>query len=139
MAREQKKDEKAKNKNMQAVKSSGSEIETMLGKALWRRGLRYRKNDRTVFGKPDFTLKKHKIAIFADSEFWHGKDWELRKHDHKSNVDFWHKKIQRNVERDAEVTEYLKKASWTVIRFWGKDIKKNLDECVETVVQLIKA
>jgi DNA mismatch endonuclease Vsr len=130
--------EPIKNKNMQAVKSSGSQIETMLGKSLWQKGLRYRKNDRTVFGKPDFTLKKYKIAIFADSEFWHGKDWDTRKHDHKSNIDFWHKKIERNIERDKEVNEALAAAGWTVIRFWGKDIKKNLEQCVEIVVKEVE-
>ena len=124
----------AKNKNMQAVKSSGSQIETMLGKALWQNGFRYRKNDKTVFGKPDFTLKKNKIAIFADSEFWHGKNWDDRKHDHKSNVEFWHKKIERNIERDKEVNERSPEG-WTVIRFWGKDIKKNLEQCVEKVIK----
>ena len=65
--------------NMQAVKSKGSKIEVMLGKALWAKGLRYRKNDKSVFGKPDFTIKKYKIAVFCDSEFWHGKDWEIKK------------------------------------------------------------
>ncbi len=130
-------DKPIKNKNMQAVKSSGSQIETMLGKALWLEGLRYRKNDRTVFGKPDFTLKKYKIAVFADSEFWHGKDWEVRKLEHKSNVEFWHKKIERNMERDREVNERLKQEGWSVIRFWGKHIKKNLAECVEKVVSAV--
>lgn len=132
-------DKTVKNKNMQAVKSSGSQIETILGKALWRQGLRYRKNDKTVFGKPDFTLKKYKIAIFADSEFWHGKNWEARKHDHKSNVEFWHKKIERNIERDREVNERLKQEGWTVIRFWGKDIKKNTDECVNKIIDIIQS
>ncbi len=66
-------------KNMQAVKSKGSKIETLLGKEMWKKGLRYRKNDKSVFGKPDFTLKKYKIAVFCDSEFWHGKDWEVKK------------------------------------------------------------
>jgi DNA mismatch endonuclease Vsr len=66
-------------KNMQAIKSSGSKIETSLAKALHAQGLRYRKNDSTVFGKPDITFKKYKLAIFVDSEFWHGKDWEVRK------------------------------------------------------------
>lgn len=128
-----------KNKNMQAVKSSGSQIETMLGKALWKNGLRYRKNDKSVFGKPDFTLKKHKIAIFADSEFWHGKDWDTRKHDHKSNVEFWHRKIERNMERDREVNEKLKQEGWTVIRFWGKEIKKNLDACVKRIIETVNS
>lgn len=54
---------------MQAVRSKGSKIETAFAKTLWARGLRYRKNDKTVFGKPDLTFKKRKIAIFIDSEF----------------------------------------------------------------------
>lgn len=130
-------DKTVKNKNMQAVKSSGSQIERTLGKALWREGLRYRKNDKTVFGKPDFTIKKYKIAVFADSEFWHGRDWNVRKHEHKSNIDFWQKKIERNIERDLEVNEKLYKDGWIVVRFWGKDIKKNLGECVTKVINAV--
>lgn len=61
---------------MQAVKASGSKIEIILDKALFARGYRYRKNNPKVFGKPDFTFGKYKIAIFVDGEFWHGKDWQ---------------------------------------------------------------
>jgi DNA mismatch endonuclease Vsr len=70
-------------KNMQAVKSKGSKIETLLAKELWKKGYRYRKNDKTVYGKPDLTFKKYKIAVFVDSEFWHGKNWKERKNDKK--------------------------------------------------------
>ncbi len=62
-----------RSRNMQAVKSKGSKIETALAKELWSMGYRYRKNDKTVFGKPDLTFKKYKLAVFVDSEFWHGK------------------------------------------------------------------
>jgi len=126
-------------KNMQAVKSKGSKIETMLGKEIWKKGLRYRKNNKSVFGKPDFTFKKYKIAVFCDSEFWHGKEWETRKHEHKSNVDFWYKKIERNIERDVEVNKQLKAEGWEVLRFWGKEIEKNLFLCVKKVEQAINA
>lgn len=117
-------------KNMQAVKATGSKIETAFAKALFARGYRYRKNDRTVFGKPDLTFKKIKLAIFIDSEFWHGKDWDKHKHDHKSNKDFWHKKIERNIQRDKEVNSQLKKDGWKVLRFWGKQVQKSLDICI---------
>lgn len=123
--------------NMQAVKNKDSKIELMLGKALWRKGFRYRKNDTSVFGKPDFTFKKYKIAVFCDSEFWHGKNWEERKYDHKTNIEFWHKKIERNIERDKEVNEELNNQGWIIIRFWGQDIKKNLLLCVEKVENAI--
>lgn len=120
-------------KNMQAVKYKGSKIEIMLAKEMWKRGLRYRKNDKSVFGKPDLTLKKYKLAIFVDSEFWHGKDWEARKYDHKSNLEFWLSKIERNIVRDKEVNDKLIADGWKVLRFWGKDITKKLDECINKI------
>lgn len=124
-------------KNMQAVKSKDSKIETLLSKALWAKGYRYRKNDKTVFGKPDLTFKKFKIAIFVDGEFWHGKDWEIRKNDHKSNQEFWLKKIERNILRDKEVNERLLKEKWKVLRFWGKEIEKNLQYCLTKIEETI--
>ncbi|NTW33766.1 MAG: DNA mismatch endonuclease Vsr [Bacteroidetes bacterium] len=124
-------------KNMQAVKSKGSKIESALAKGLWALGLRYRKNDKTVYGKPDLTFKKHKIAIFVDGEFWHGKDWQSKKHDHKSNHDFWFAKIERNIERDREVNEKLLKDGWKVLRFWGKEIEKKLELCIKKIEKAI--
>lgn len=118
---------------MQAVKATGSKIETALSKELFKRGYRYRKNNRKVFGKPDLTFAKLKIAVFVDSEFWHGKDWEIRKHDHKSNQDFWHAKIEQNIKRDLQVNTELKKQGWTILRFWGKDIQSNLLNCIATI------
>ena len=120
-------------KNMAAVKNKNSQIELLLGKALWAKGIRYRKNNKSIFGKPDFTIKKYKLAIFCDGEFWHGKDWELRKNDHKSNKEFWIKKIERNIERDKEVNIYLQGQGWKVLRFWGNDIKKNLYFCIQRI------
>lgn len=129
--------EEQRRKNMQAVKATGSKIEVALAKELWRLGYRYRKNDKTVFGKPDLTMKRYKLAIFVDSEFWHGKDWNSRKRDHKSNQDFWIKKIERNIERDKEVNERLLKEGWTVLRFWGKEITKNLRNCTDKIIKTI--
>lgn len=117
-------------RNMQAVKNKGSKIEQSLAKGLWALGFRYRKNDRSVFGAPDLTFRKLKIAIFVDGEFWHGKDWETRKHDHRSNQEFWHLKIERNINRDQEVNKKLLDEGWIVLRFWGNDIKKDLETCL---------
>src|SRR5690606_35376578 len=92
-----------RSKNMKAIKSKGTKIEVLFGKALWAGSVRYRKNDKKVFGKPDFTVKKYKLAVFCDSEFWHGKDWETQKYRIKTNSEFWIKKIERNMERDRKV------------------------------------
>lgn len=121
-----------RSKNMRAIKSTATKVEIILGKALWNLGYRYRKNNKTVFGKPDFTFKKLKIAIFIDSEFFHGKDWESRKKP-QTNAEFWIKKIERNMQRDIEVTAYLESQNWKVLRFWSKEIEKNLDECVTII------
>ena len=120
-------------KNMQAVKATGSKIEVLLAKALFARGYRYRKNDKTVFGKPDLTFKRLKIAIFVDSEFWHGKDWQKKKHEHKSNQEFWYAKIERNIQRDIEVNTKLKEQKWKVLRFWGKEIEHDLSSCIAKI------
>ena len=125
-----------RHKNMQAIKNKDSQIELLLRKELWNRGLHYRKNVKTVFGHPDIAFIGKKIAVFCDSEFWHGYDWDTRKEDIKSNREFWIPKIERNMQRDKEVTEYLQNNGWTVIRFWGKDIKKNPGKCVDVIEQV---
>ena len=123
---------------MQAVRATGSKIETALAKGLFAKGHRYRKNDKTIFGKPDLTFKKIKLAIFVDSEFWHGKDWSKRKKDFKSNKKFWLTKIEKNIQRDKLVNRTLKKEGWTVLRFWGQQIENNLEICISKVEKVIK-
>lgn len=125
-------------KNMQAVKSKDSKIEVILRKELWNRGLRYRKNSSKVFGKPDIVFIGKKFAVFCDSEFWHGYDWEKRKHDFKSHKDFWIPKIERNISRDKEVTEKLESEGWSVLRFWGNEIKKMLSNVLILLRKLLK-
>ncbi len=122
-----------RHKNMQAIKSKDSEIELLLRQELWARGLRYRKNAKSVFGHPDIAFIGKKVAVFCDSEFWHGCDWENRKNDIKSNKEFWISKIERNIARDEEVNDYLKSHGWKVLRFWGKDIKKNASDCADLI------
>lgn len=117
-------------KNMQAVRNKDSKIEIALRSALWSKGYRYRKNYTKLEGKPDIVIPKYKLAIFCDSEFWHGYNWDTRKHDIKSNKDFWIKKIEGNIKRDEYVNKILQDQGWKVIRLWGKDIQKNMDECL---------
>ena len=123
--------------NMQQVKYKDSEIELLLRKALWQKGLRYRKNVKSVFGHPDIAFIGKKVAVFCDSEFWHGYDWEHRKEDFKVRQEFWIPKIERNMKRDREVTERLQNDGWKVLRFWGKEIKCNLEECVSGIIEAL--
>lgn len=125
-------------KNMKEVKSRDSKIEILLRKELWKRGLRYQKNVNEIFGKPDIVFRGKRIAIFCDSEFWHGFNWEERKKDFKTHQKFWIPKIERNIERDLEVTIQLRDEGWTVFRFWGKEIIKNTSECADIIERAVK-
>ena len=124
-------------KNMQAVKNKDSQIELLLRKELWSRGIRYRKNLTKIFGKPDIVFIGKKIAIFCDSEFWHGYNWEERKNDFKSHQEFWIPKIERNIERDKEVNMKLASEGWIVLRFWGNEIKKNTAQCADIIEKAV--
>ena len=124
-------------KNMQAVKNKDSQIELLLRKELWNRGIRYRKNSTKIFGKPDIVFIRKKIAVFCDSEFWHGYNWEERKKDFKSHQEFWIPKIERNIERDKEVNMKLESEGWIVLRFWGNEIKKNTAQCADIIEKAV--
>lgn len=123
--------------NMKQIKNKDSKIEVILRKALWVRGLHYRKNVTSIIGKPDIVFKGKKVAVFCDSEFWHGYDWENRKKDFKSNQEFWIPKIERNMERDPEVTRQPESDGWTVLRFWGKEITKHTEDCVNIIEKAV--
>lgn len=118
---------------MKAVKNKDSEIEILLRRELWSRGLRYRKNVKTVYGKPDIAFIGKKIAVFCDSEFWHGYAWEIAQDEFQSRRDFWIPKIERNIQRDKEVNERLRNDGWIVLRFWGREIKKDVSACADII------
>lgn len=128
-----------RHKNMKNIKNKDTGIEKKLRKALWKKGYRYRKNYKELPGKPDIVLTKYKIAIFCDSEFFHGKDWDKLKVQlgKGKNSNFWIDKISKNRIRDDEVNKKLNFLGWTVLRFWGKDINKNVDECIKVIEETI--
>lgn len=123
--------------NMAAIKSTGTVAEKKLATELWKLGYRYRKNDKTIFGKPDLSFKKLKIAIFIDSEFFHGKDFETKKKP-INNAEYWEKKISRNIKRDQLVNESLINDGWVVLRFWSKDVLKNILIIIEKFERVYK-
>lgn len=125
-----------RSKVMSMIRGTNTKDEVRLAKALWHIGLRYRKNNKKVFGTPDLTFTPLKIAIFVDGEFFHGKDWETKKKP-KTNSEFWIKKIERNMQRDIEVNAYLESQNWKVLRFWSNDIKKNLGSCITEILNMI--
>lgn len=128
-----------RHRNMTAVKSKGTKIEVLLQKELWHRGLRYRKNVKNIYGKPDIAFIGKKIAVFCDSEFFHGFDWEIKSKEIKSNREFWIPKIEKNIQRDKDVTDKLKKDGWIVLRFWGNEIKNDVSGCADKIESVIRS
>ena len=125
--------------NMHKIHSKDTSIELLLRKALWHKGYRYRKNYKVLPGSPDIVLTKYKIAIFCDSEFFHGKDWDSLKTrlEKGKNPEFWINKIERNRNRDYENDKKLLFLGYTVIHFWGQDIIKHTDECIQAIEESI--
>lgn len=78
------------------------------------------------------------MAVFCDSEFWHGYNWKVKQNEIKSNRDFWIPKIERNINRDKEVNTALEADGWKVLRFWGEEIKKNVKACADLIVEALK-
>lgn len=120
--------------NMRAIKSKDTKIEVQLRKALWHKGIRYRKNYKIRNCKPDIVITKHKIAIFCDGDFWHGKESKYSVH---TNEKYWNAKIERNKERDLENTIELRDNGWTVLRFWESELNQNINGCIERILRNI--
>lgn len=124
-------------KTMQAIRGKDTGIEIKLRKELWSRGVHYRKNCNSVYGRPDLAFIGKKVAVFCDSEFWHGYEWEKNKEKIGSNRGYWIPKIERNMSRDKEVNEKLTSDGWTVIRFWGREIQRNVSGCADQIIAVL--
>lgn len=123
-----------RSRNMRAIKSQ-SALENMVSKALWKNGIRFRKNNKDLFGKPDISIKKYKIVIFIDSCFWHvcpiHGNWP------KTNKEFWEEKLKKNVIRDIEVTKFYRKNGWHIIRVWEHDLKEDFNKKINELITFI--
>ena len=129
---------KQRHKSMIGNKGNDTKPEILLRKALWHRGIRYRKNWRKLTGCPDIVLTRQKIAIFVDGDFWHARGYQDRPGSQiDTNQSYWQKTLARNVERDREVNDQLTEQGWLVLRFWESDIKKDLDNVLAEILSYI--
>lgn len=112
---------------MSHIRSTNSKPEETVRKYLFSKGLRYRKNVRSLPGCPDIVLPKYRTVIFVNGCFWHKHDcgrfvWP------SSNEEYWHRKISRNIERDAENQKLLSEQGWRVLVIWECQLKKKAAE-----------
>lgn len=114
--------------NMSQIRSTDSKPETLVRKYLFSKGLRYRKNVKTLPGKPDIVLPKYKTIVLVNGCFWHGhKDCKYFVMP-KTNVEFWENKINTNIVRDQVTYDNLSKLGWNIIIVWECDLKKDKRE-----------
>jgi DNA mismatch endonuclease Vsr len=122
--------------NMSRIRSKGTILENKLELILQRIDRSYVVQPK-MFGNPDFAYIRDKVVIFADSDFWHGFQWEKKKLEIKANENFWIQKLERNMARDKEVTKTLQREGWVVIRLWGHDIIKNPEKCYNEIREIL--
>lgn len=120
---------------MKKIKSDKTAPETIFQKALQSKRVKYLINYKKLTGNPDIVIKRNKIAVFVDGEFWHGYRWKEKKRKIKANRAYWIPKIERNIARDKTANRKLRKEGWLVLRFWEKDIKKDLKKCVQKTIE----
>ncbi|WP_274362696.1 very short patch repair endonuclease [Paenibacillus thermotolerans] len=125
-----------RSKIMAAVRSKRTTLEERISKGLWHRGLRFRKNVKDLIGKPDIAIKKYNVVVFVDSCYWHGCEQHCKMS--KSNEQYWINKIERNKQRDEEVTAYYRKNGWHVLRVWEHEMKVDFNGVVDDIAHFIE-
>lgn len=125
----------SKKNTMKYVKSKNTNLEMKVRKRLWKEGIRYKTNVKSLFGKPDIAFPNLKIVVFIDSCFWHGCPYHFRLP--PKNPEFWEQKIRRNTERDNEITQHYVEENWIILRFWEHEINNNLDSVIATIIYYV--
>jgi len=119
-------------KVMSSIRGKNTRPELIMRKLLWSKGKRYRIHDRSVFGTPDISNKKKRVAVFVDGCFWHGCEKCYRPP--RTNSDFWAKKIESNKNRRKQVMSKLENDNWKVFQVWEHEIIKNPQPLVATIM-----
>ena len=133
------KTDKKTTKVMKNIRSKNTSAETLFRKELWNKSVRFRIHNNSIRGNPDIAIKKYKLAIFIDGDFWHGYDWDVRKCKLRRNREYWINKIEGNMKRDVIITKSLKMEGWTVLRFWEHNITKQCGQCVKLALKMINS
>lgn len=119
-------------KNMQNIRSTGTTPERLIMRELKKRKIYFASHSESITGKPDIVFRRKRIAVFIDSDFWHGHPKRCIMP--QTNIEYWSGKIARNRKRDKNVNHILKKDGWAVIRLWEYDVKNRFDKCIQIIL-----
>ena len=129
-------DKKKRSWNMSQIHSKDSLAEIKVRSALHAAGYRFRLHRKDLPGTPDIVLQKHRVAIFVHGCFWHRDEGCVKASTPKSNVSFWKKKLDENVQRDLKVKSLLIDLGWRVKVIWECQTFKS-DKLVKAIEEFI--
>ena len=113
-----------------------SRLEDKVAHELYKRGVRYRRNNRKLVGTPDISIQKYKVVIFIDSCFWHS--CPIHGNRPKTNVEFWNKKLDRNIEKAKEVNAYYEEQGWHILRVWEHELTEDYEGAIGRIETFIR-
>lgn len=119
-------------KNMQNIRSVDTEMEIKIRSELHKHGYRFRKNVKSLPGKPDIVFPKYRTVVFLDSCFWHKCHFHCKIP--KTNKKYWIEKLNMNKLRDIKVNKILRNEGWNVLRFWEHQVKKQRVSVVNIII-----
>ena len=113
--------------------------ERLLRSTLWKRGFRFRKDEKGLVGRPDVVFRRERVAVFCDGDFWHGRRWRRlsRKLETGTNGSYWTEKIRANILRDRRNDRTLTRAGWRVLRMWETDVLNDPVTCADVVEAVV--
>ena len=119
---------------MSSIRGRDTQPELYVRKALWSRGFRYRLHARQLPGAPDVVLRKYRTAIFVHGCFWHQHGCS-KTHRPSSNRQYWDRKLDGNVARDARNQTKLRESGWNVFTVWECTLAQDTEyllHCLDT-------
>jgi DNA mismatch endonuclease (patch repair protein) len=144
VTRTSKRDPEIVSRSMRAVRSRGTQVESSIRSQLRGLGYKFRSNVADIPGKPDIVFARQKLIVFVDGDFWHGRQWKLRRFSTLeqqfqavNNKDYWVAKISSNVRRDRRVDRQLRGSGWHVVRIWESDWKRNGARCLGRIQRFL--
>ncbi len=120
--------------NMSRVKSKNTKPELLMFLLLEEAGYKFEKH-YPITGKPDIAFPEHKVAVFIDGEFWHGKDYKQIR---DSIPPFWVKKIGENLKRDGRNMRKLRSEGWRILHFWDKKVVKYPERSLRRITRFLE-
>lgn len=121
---------------MSRIRSKNTGIEKTIFSLLNKNRVYCQKHYKKIVGKPDIAFPRLKVAVFIDSEYWHG--WQYPRWKHRLPKKYWQDKIENNRKRDKKNHAKLRRDGWKVIRIWGHQIKENPEKCLMKIIDAVQ-